>query len=170
MHVSCLFLFIECPIGYFGRNCADKCPPPLFGRLCGQECPHNCKSCHYIFGCTIIKETQGKVSQINLFIFFSFSYVSIEAYISCLLYFNFFFKAKQILFTHFWWQTLHDSSWLNKHALFLSWIYFKYCLFFYLNSETTSKIIEHLTSELPVSHAVNNTTNIKIISKNLFSI
>lgn len=42
--------------------------------------------------------------------------------------------------------------------------------FFYLNSETTSKIIEHLTSELPVSHAVNNTTYIKIISKTLFFI
>lgn len=95
MHVSCLFLFIECPIGYFGRNCADKCPPPLFGRLCGHECPHNCKSCHYIFGCTIIKERKGKVSQINLLICFSFSYVSIEACISCLLYFNFFLKQKR---------------------------------------------------------------------------
>nr|XP_011436340.3 uncharacterized protein LOC105334542 [Crassostrea gigas] len=78
----------DCPIGHFGRNCADKCPPRNFGYLCGQECPHNCKSCHYIFGCTIIKETK----------------------------------------------------------------------------ETTSKIIEHLTSDLPVSHAVNNTTYIKIIT------
>lgn len=133
MHVSCLFLFIECPIGYFGRNCADKCPPPLFGRLCGQECPHNCKSCHYIFGCTIIKETKGKVSQINLFIFFSFSYVSIEAYISCLLYFNFFFKAKQILFTHFWFL-MANITWqqLTQQTCFVSFLDLFQILFIFL--------------------------------------
>lgn len=77
----------ECPIGHFGRNCSKKCPPGNFGYLCGQDCPQNCTPCHYIFGCTILKETKE-----------------------------------------------------------------------------TSKIIEHLTSELPVSHAVNSTTNIQIIT------
>lgn len=56
-----VFLFIECPIGHFGRNCSNKCSPPNFGYLCGQECPSYCKTCHNIFGCTITTETKGKL-------------------------------------------------------------------------------------------------------------
>lgn len=60
-----VFLFIECPIGHFGRNCSNKCSPPNFGNLCGQECPSYCKTCHYIFGCTITTETKGKLYEVK---------------------------------------------------------------------------------------------------------
>lgn len=63
-----VFLFIECPIGHFGRNCSNKCSPPNFGYLCGQECPSYCKTCHYIFGCTITTETKGKSYEFKLVI------------------------------------------------------------------------------------------------------
>lgn len=65
-----VFLFIECPIGHFGRNCSNKCSPPNFGYLCGQECPSYCKTCHYIFGCTIT--TKQKVNYMNLSYYESF--------------------------------------------------------------------------------------------------
>lgn len=82
-----VFLFIECPIGHFGRNCSNKCSPPNFGYLCGQECPSYCKTCHYIFGCTITTETKGKLYEFKLlwvfcfqrktcFFLFGFSYKS----------------------------------------------------------------------------------------------
>lgn len=63
-----LFLFIECPIGHFGRNCSNKCSPPNFGNRCGQECPSYCKTCHYIFGCTITTKTKGKFDEFKLVI------------------------------------------------------------------------------------------------------
>lgn len=67
-----VFLFIECPIGHFGRNCSNKCSPPNFGYLCGQECPSYCKTCHYIFGCTITTETKGKLYEFKLLWVFCF--------------------------------------------------------------------------------------------------
>lgn len=63
-----VFLFIECPIGHFGRNCSNKCSPPNFGYLCGQECPSYCKTCHYIFGCTITTKTKGNLYEFKLII------------------------------------------------------------------------------------------------------
>lgn len=63
-----VFLFIECPIGHFGRNCSNKCSPPNSGYLCGQECASYCKTCHYIFGCTITTETKGKLYEFTLVI------------------------------------------------------------------------------------------------------
>lgn len=84
-----VFLFLECPIGHFGRSCSNKCSPPNFGYLCGQECPSYCKTCHYIFGCTITTETKGKLYEFklvimrgllfsaeDLFFLFGFSYKS----------------------------------------------------------------------------------------------
>lgn len=67
-----VFLFIECPIGHFGRNCSNKCSPPNFGYLCGQEYPSYCKTCHYIFGCTITTETKGKLYEFKLLWVFCF--------------------------------------------------------------------------------------------------
>lgn len=48
----------ECSVGYFGRNCSYKCSPPHYGYLCGLKCAPYCKTCHYMFGCTITTETK----------------------------------------------------------------------------------------------------------------
>lgn len=50
--------FIDCPVGYFGKNCSEKCSPPGYGELCSQTC--DCVSCHHIFGCNETGVTTGK--------------------------------------------------------------------------------------------------------------
>nr|XP_034329656.1 uncharacterized protein LOC117690233 [Crassostrea gigas] len=56
----------KCPVGYFGRNCSYKCYPPHYGYLCVLNCASSCKTCHFMFGCTITTETKEiRSSRIN---------------------------------------------------------------------------------------------------------
>lgn len=40
---------VECPAGYFGKNCSILCIPPDYGCSCTQQC--SCPVCHHIVGC-----------------------------------------------------------------------------------------------------------------------
>lgn len=112
-----VFLFIECPIGHFGRNCSNKCSPPNFGYLCGQECQSFCKTCHFIFGCTIPIETEGKSYEFNLVIMRIFSFFQKKTYY---LYFLFGF-------------ILLENAVSNGRSYHYSiWVFFSVQLFFFV--------------------------------------
>ncbi|XP_062604782.1 scavenger receptor class F member 2-like [Saccostrea cucullata] len=42
---------IECPPGYFGRECKQSCPPPTYGSLCGEICDCAPSECDPTYGC-----------------------------------------------------------------------------------------------------------------------
>lgn len=63
-----IMYFIDCPIGYFGKNCSEKCSPPGYGELCSQTC--DCVSCHHIFGCNETEVTTGKNIEIKILIYY----------------------------------------------------------------------------------------------------
>lgn len=44
-------IFLECSIGYFGKDCAKKCTYPVYGEDCQSICDCSKDSCHYSQGC-----------------------------------------------------------------------------------------------------------------------
>lgn len=55
MDLICLFLFVGCPIGFFGYNCTQPCRFPSFGEKCQSGCNCSWDLCDHITGCTSIK-------------------------------------------------------------------------------------------------------------------
>lgn len=50
-------LFVECPAGFYGKNCSILCPPPSYGCSCAKTC--DCPVCHYIVGCIFTPKSTG---------------------------------------------------------------------------------------------------------------
>lgn len=50
-------IFLECSIGYFGKDCATKCSYPVYGEDCQSICDCSKDSCHYSQGCLRNVET-----------------------------------------------------------------------------------------------------------------
>lgn len=50
-------VFLECSIGYFGKDCRTKCSYPVYGEDCQSICDCSKDSCHYSQGCLWNVET-----------------------------------------------------------------------------------------------------------------
>lgn len=47
-----IFLYVlECPIGYFLKNCSRECSPPNYGENCQSICTCPDEDCHFATGC-----------------------------------------------------------------------------------------------------------------------
>lgn len=42
---------LECPLGYYGKECSEKCFPPTYGEDCQSLCNCPLKECHFVNGC-----------------------------------------------------------------------------------------------------------------------
>lgn len=51
MALSKIYIFLECPIGYYRDNCSEKCNPPTYGEECQYICGCPNDECHFVFGC-----------------------------------------------------------------------------------------------------------------------
>lgn len=54
-----LFLFLDCPSGYYGSNCSNSCRYPSYGVECQEKCQCAKKACDHVFGCSSY-ELNGK--------------------------------------------------------------------------------------------------------------
>lgn len=52
-----MITFLECPIGYIGRNCTKKCNYPFYGEDWQSLCDCSKDGCHYSHECFPIVET-----------------------------------------------------------------------------------------------------------------
>lgn len=49
--------FLECPLGFFGKDCAKKCSFPFYGEDCQSTCLCPKNDCHVSRGCSTNFET-----------------------------------------------------------------------------------------------------------------
>ncbi|XP_078319024.1 uncharacterized protein LOC111099619 [Crassostrea virginica] len=67
---------IECPIGFFWKNCSKPCPYPLFGAKCHQTCICAQEFCDTVNGCKQSKcnDTTMDIVLIN-YVFRNYAYI-----------------------------------------------------------------------------------------------
>lgn len=68
--------FLECLIGYFGKDCAKICFYPTYGEDCQSMCDCSKDDCHYSWGCFSNAETLT-YQHISMFCLYNFIKIKI---------------------------------------------------------------------------------------------
>lgn len=50
-NISLSYYVLECPLGYYNKNCSTKCHAPYYGKKCQSICECPDANCHFATGC-----------------------------------------------------------------------------------------------------------------------